>query len=162
MNVYKYTVSQVTPRGKHINVFEKVAQSEMSYIELSDYLSDKYTGFVVSVEEIKEIETIGSTSKRTYMSYEKMYEHCIDLNFNLDYSKDDEFIKLIELNRDLIKLKEKFSSKVYDEIKEDNRYKGIREKSIKVELMIGGYDKVTLSGNVRLKDLNLDKPESKE
>ena len=91
-----------------------------------------------------------------------MNEHCIDLNFNLDYSKDDEFIKLIELNRDLIKLKEKFSSKVYDEIKEDNRYKGIREKSIKVELMIGGYDKVTLSGNVRLKDLNLDKPESKE
>ena len=91
-----------------------------------------------------------------------MYEHYIDLNFNLDYSKDDEFIKLIELNRDLIKLKEKFSSKVYDEIKEDNRYKGIREKSIKVELMIGGYDKVTLSGNVRLKDLNLDKPESKE
>ena len=107
MKVYKYTVSQVTPRGKHINVFEKVIQSEMSYIELSDYLSDKYTGFVVSVEEIKEIETIGSTSKRTYMSYEKMYEHCIDLNFNLDYSKDDEFIKLIELNRDLIKLKEK-------------------------------------------------------
>lgn len=84
------------------------------------------------------------------------------MNFNLDYSKDDEFIKLIELNRDLTKLKEKFSSKVYDEIKEDNRYKGIREKSIKVELMIGGYDKVTLSGNVRLKDLNLDKPESKE
>lgn len=84
------------------------------------------------------------------------------MNFNLDYSKDDEFIKLIELNRDLTKLKEKFISKVYDEIKEDNRYKGIREKSIKVELMIGGYDKVTLSGNVRLKDLNLDKPESKE
>lgn len=69
MKVYKYTVSQVTPRGKHINVFEKVIQSEMSYIELSDYLSDKYTGFVVSVEEIKEIETIGSTSKKTYMSY---------------------------------------------------------------------------------------------
>lgn len=156
MKVYKYTVSQVTPRGKHINVFEKVIQSEMSHIELSDYLSDKYTGFVVSVEEIKEIETIGSTSKKTYMSYEKMYEHCIDLNFNLDYSEDDEFIKLIELNRDLIKLKEKFISKVYDEIKEDNRYKSIREKSIKVELiMIGGYDKVTLSGNVRLKDLNL-------
>ena len=162
MKVYKYTVSQVTPRGKHINVFEKVAQSEMSYIELSDYLSDKYTGFVVSVEEIKEIETIGSTSKRTYMSYEEMYEHYMELSFNLDYSRDDEFIKLIELNRDLIKLKEKFSSKVYDEIKEDNRYKGIREKSIKVELMIDGYGKVTLSGNVRLKDLNLDKPESKE
>lgn len=74
MKVYKYTVSQVTPRGKHINVFEKVIQSEMSYLELSDYLSDKYTGFVVSVEEIKEIETIGSTSKKTYMSYEKMYK----------------------------------------------------------------------------------------
>ena len=159
MKVYKYTVSQVTPRGKHINVFEKVAQSEMSYIELSDYLSDKYTGFVVSVEEIKEIETIGSTSKRTYMSYEEMYEHYMELSFNLDYSKDDEFIKLIELNRDLIKLKEKFSSKVYDEIKEDNRYKGISEKAIKVELMKGGYDKVTLSGKVMLKDLNLDKPE---
>lgn len=73
MKVYKYTVSQVTQRGKHINVFEKVIQSEMSHIELSDYLSDKYTGFVVSVEEIKEIETIGNTSKKTYMSYEKMY-----------------------------------------------------------------------------------------
>ena len=84
------------------------------------------------------------------------------MNFNLDYSKDDEFIKLIELNRDLIKLKEKFSSRVYNEVKEDPKYKGIIEKSIKVELMIGGYDKVTLSGNVRLKDLNLDKPESKE
>ena len=162
MKVYKYTVNQVTPRGKHINVFEKVVQSEMPYQELCIYLSDKYTGFTVFVEEIKEIETIGSTSKRTYMSYEHMYEHCMDLNFNLDYSKDDEFIKLIELNRDLIKLKEKFSSKVYDEIKEDHRYKGISEKAIKVELMKGGYDKVTLSGKVMLKDLNLDKPESKE
>ena len=162
MKVHKYTVNQVTQKGKHINVFEKVVQSEMSYIELSDYLSDKYTGFVVYVEEIKEIETIGSASKRTYMSYEHMYEHCMDLNFNLDYSKDDEFIKLIELNRDLIKLKEKFSSKVYDEIKEDHRYKGISEKAIKVELMKGGYDKVTLSGKVMLKDLNLDKPEYKE
>ena len=155
MKVYKYTVSQVTSRGKHINVFEKVIQSEMSHIELSDYLSDKYTGFVVSVEEIKEIETIGSTSKKTYMSYEKMYEHCIDLNFNLDYSKDDEFIKLIELNRDLIKLKQKFSSRVYNEVKEDPKYIGIREKTIKVELTRGGYDKVTLSGEVMLKDLNL-------
>ena len=27
MKVYKYTVSQVTPIGKHINVFEKVAQN---------------------------------------------------------------------------------------------------------------------------------------
>ena len=50
MKVYKYTVSQVTPRGKHINVFEKVIQSEMSYLELSDYISDKYTGFTVNVE----------------------------------------------------------------------------------------------------------------
>lgn len=66
MKVYKYTVNQVTQRGKHINVFEKVVQSEMSYIELSDYLSDKYTGFVVYVEEIKEIETIGSANKNIY------------------------------------------------------------------------------------------------
>ena len=48
------------------NVFEKVIQSEMSYLELSDYLVDKYTGFTVYVEEVKEIETIGSTNKRTF------------------------------------------------------------------------------------------------
>ena len=155
MKVYKYTVSQVTPRGKHINVFEKVIQSEMSYIELSDYLSDKYTGFVVSVEEIKEIETIGSTNKRTYMSYEKMYEHHMKLDFRLDYSKDEEFIKLIEMNRNLCDLKQKFISKVYNEVIEDHKYKGIREKTIKVELTQGEYDKVTLNGEVMLKDLKL-------
>ena len=155
MKVYKYTVSQITPRGKHINVFEKVIQSEMSHIELSDYLSDKYTGFVVSVEEIKEIETIGSTNKRTYMSYEKMYEHYMKLDFRLDYSKDEEFIKLIEMDRNLYDLKQKFSSRVYNEIIEDTKYKGIKEKTIKVELTRGGYDKVTLSGEVMLKDLKL-------
>ena len=154
MKVYKYTVSQITPRGKHINVFEKVAQSEMSYIELSDYLSDKYTGFVVSVEEIKEIETIGSTNKRTYMSYEKMYEHYMKLDFRLDYSDDEDFKKLIELNRNLYDLKQKFTSRVYNEVKEDLKYKGIREKAIKVELL-SGRDNVTLSGEVMLKDLKL-------
>ena len=155
MKVYKYTVSQITPRGKHINVFEKVIQSEMSHIELSDYLVDKYTGFTVNVEEVKEIETIGSTNKRTYMSYEKMYEHCMKLDFRLDYSKDEEFMKLIEMDRNLCDLKQKFSSRVYNEIKEDNKYKGIIEKTIKVELTRSGYDKVTLSGEVMLKDLKL-------
>ena len=155
MKVYRYSVNQVTLRGKHINVFEKVIQSEMSYLELSDYLAGKYTGFTVNVEEVKEIETIGSTNKRTYMSYEKMHEHCMKLDFRLDYSKDEEFMKLIEMDRNLCDLKQKFSSRVYNEIKEDHKYKGIREKAIKVELTRGGYDKVTLSGEVMLKDLNL-------
>ena len=155
MKVYKYSVNQVTPRGKHINVFEKVIQSEMSYLKLSDYLTDKYTGFTVNVEEVKEIETIVSTNERTYMSYEKMYEHCIKLDFRLDYSKDEDFIKLIELNRNLCDLKQKFISRVYDEVKEDPKYKGIREKTIKVELTQNGYDKITLSGEVMLKDLKL-------
>ncbi len=155
MKVYRYSVNQVTLRGKHINIFEKVIQSEMSYIELSDYLSDKYTGFTVNVEEVKEIETIGSTNKRTYMSYEKMYEHYMKLDFRLDYSKDEEFIKLIEMDRNLYDLKQKFSSRVYNEVIEDHKYKGIREKTIKVELTRGGYDKVTLSGEVMLKDLKL-------
>ena len=155
MKVYKYRVNQITPRGKHINVFEKVVQSEMSYSELSGYLVDKYTGFTVNVEEVKEIETIGSTNKRTYMSYEKMYEHYMKLDFRLDYSKDEEFMKLIEMDRNLYDLKQKFSSRVYNEIIEDPKYKGIREKAIKVELTRGGYDKVTLSGEVMLKDLKL-------
>ena len=155
MKVYKYSVNQVTLRGKHINVFEKVIQSEMSYLELSDYISDKYTGFTVNVKEVKEIETIGSTNKRTYVSYEKMYEQCMKLDFRLDYSKDEEFIKLIEMDRNLYDLKQKFSSRVYDEVKEDPKYKGIIEKTIKVELTRGGYDKVTLSGEVMLKDLKL-------
>lgn len=155
MKVYKYSVSQVTPRGKHINVFEKVVQSEMSYIELSDYLADKYTGFTVNVEEVKEIETIRSTDKRTYMSYEKMYEHYMQLDFRLDYSNDEDFRKLIELDRNLCDLKQKFISKVYNEVIEDPKYKGIREKAIKVELIHGVYDKVTLSGEVMLKDLKL-------
>ena len=155
MKVYKYSVHQVTPRGKHINVFEKVIQSEMSYLELSDYLADKYIGFTVNVEEIKEIETIGSTNKKTYMSYEKMHEHCMKLDFRLDYSKDEELMKLIELNRNLVELKQKFTSRVYNEVIVDPKYKGIREKTIKVELTRGGYDKVTLSGEVILKDLKL-------
>lgn len=155
MKVYKYTVSQITLRGKHINVFEKVVQSEMSYMELSDYISNKYTGFVVSVEEIKEIETIGSTSKRTYMSYEKMYEHYMKLDFRLDYSKDEEFKSLIKMDRNLYDLKQKFISRVYNEVNEDPKYKGIREKTIKVEFNQGGYDKITLSGEVMLKDLKL-------
>ena len=154
MKVYRYSVNQVTLRGKHINVFEKVIQSEMSYLELSDYLADKYTGFTVNVEEVKEIETIGSTNKRTYMSYEKMYEHCMKLDFSLNYSKDEEFRKLIELNKNLIDLKQKFSSRVYNEVIEDLKYKGIREKAIKVELTRGGNN-VTLSGEVMLKDLKL-------
>ena len=157
MKVYKYSVSQVTSRGKHINVFEKVIQSEMSYLELSDYISDKYTGFTVNVEEIKEIETIGNTNKRTYMSYEKMYEHYMKLDFRLDYSKDEEFIKLIEMDRNLYDLRQKFISRVYSEVDEDPKYKGIREKTIKVELTRCGYDKVTLSGEVMLKDLKLVK-----
>ena len=155
MKVYKYSVSQVTSRGKHINVFEKVIQSEMSYLELSDYLSDKYTGFTVNVEEVEEIETIGSTDKRTYMSYEKMYEQFMKLDFRLDYSNDEDFRKLIEMNKNLCDLKQKFSSRVYNEVKENPKYKGIREKAIKVELTRGGYDKVTLSGEVMLKDLKL-------
>lgn len=160
MKVYRYSVNQVTPRGKHINVFEKVIQSEMSYLELSDYLAGKYTGFTVNVEEVKEIETIGSTNKRTYMSYEKMYEHYMKLDFRLDYSKDEEFIKLIELDRNLRDLKQKFTSRVYNEVNEDPKYKGIREKTIKVELTQGGYDKVTLSGEVMLKDLKLVQEEN--
>ena len=157
MKVYKYSVNQITPRGKHINVFEKVIQSEMSYLELSDYLVDKYTGFTVNVEEVKEIETIGSTNKRTYMSYEKMYEHCMKLDFRLDYSNDEDFRKIIELNRNLCDLKQKFTSRVYNEVKEDPKYIGVREKVIKVDLLNGymGYDKVTLSGEVMLKDLKL-------
>ena len=155
MKVYKYSVNQVTSRGKHINVFEKVIQSEMSYLELSDYISDKYTGFTVNVEEVKEIETIGSTDKRTYISYEKMYEHCMELDFRLDYSKDEEFMKLIELNRNLCDLIQKFTSRVYNEVIEDPKYKGIIEKHIKVNLIQGGYNKVTLSGEVMLKDLKL-------
>ena len=155
MKVYKYSVCQITPRGKHINVFEKVIQSEMSYLELSDYIANKYTGFTINVEEVKEIETIGSTNKRTYMSYEKMYEHCMKLDFRLDYSKDEEFMKLIEMDRNLIDLKQKFISRVYSEVDEDPKYKGIREKTIKVELTRCGYDKVTLSGEVMLKDLKL-------
>lgn len=155
MKVYKYSVRQVTSRGKHINVFEKVIQSEMSYLELSDYLADKYTGFTVNTEEVKAIDTIGSTTKRTYMSYERMHEHCMKLDFRLDYSKDEEFMKLIEMDRNLYDLKQKFSSRVYNEIKEDPKYKGIKEKAIKVELTRGGYDKVTLSGEVMLKDLKL-------
>ena len=129
----------------------------MSYLELSDYISDKYTGFTVNVEEVKEIETIGSTNKRTYMSYEKMHEHCMKLDFRLDYSNDEEFMKLIEMDRNLYDLKQKFSSRVYNEIKEDLKYKGIREKAIKVELTgsYNGYANVTLSGEVMLKDLNL-------
>ena len=155
MKVYKYSVSQVTPRGKHVNVFEKVIQSEMSYSELSDYIINKYTGFAINVEEVNGIETIGSTNKRTYMSYEKMYEHCMKLDFRLDYSKDEEFMKLIEMDRNLIDLKQKFISRVYSEVDEDPKYKGIREKTIKVELTCYGYDKVTLSGEVMLKDLKL-------
>ena len=155
MKVYKYSVNQITTRGKHINIFEKVIQSEMSYLELSDYISDKYTGFTVNVEEIKEIETIVSTNKRTYISYEKMYEHCMKLDFRLDYSKDAEYKSLIELDRNLRDLKQKFTSKVYNEVNEDHKYKGIREKTIKVELKQGGYDKITLSGEVMLKDLKL-------
>ena len=154
MKVYKYSVNQVTLRGKHINVFEKVIQSEMSYLELSDYLAGKYTGFTVNVEEVKEIETIGSTNKRTYMSYEKMYEHRMKLDFRLDYSKDEELMKLIELNRNLGELKQKFTSRVYNEVILDPKYKGIREKAIKVELL-SGRDNVTLSGEVMLKDLKL-------
>lgn len=161
MKVYKYTVNQITPKGKYISVFEKVVQSKMSHSELSDYLKDKYYGFNVYVEDVREIETIGSTDKRVYMSYEHLYEHLMQLNFSLDYSKDEDFKKLIELNKDLNDLKQKFLSKVYDEVKEDLRYKGIREKSIKVDLQ-RGYEKVTLSGEVMLKDLNLDKPEYKE
>ena len=107
------------------------------------------------LKKAKEIETIGSTNKRTYMSYEKMYEHHMKLDFRLDYSKDEEFIKLIEMDRNLCDLKQKFSSRVYNEVKEDPKYKGIREKAIKVELIRGGYDKVTLSGEVMLKDLKL-------
>ena len=154
MKVYKYSVNQITTRGKHINVFEKVIQSEMSYLELSDYLDGKYTGFTVNVEEVKEIETIGSTNKRTYMSYEKMYEHCMKLDFRLDYSNDEDFRKLIEMDRNLIDFKQKFISRVYNEIKEDLKYKGLREKNIKVELL-SGRDNVTLSGEVMLKDLKL-------
>ena len=155
MKVYRYSVNQVTPRGKHINVFEKVIPSEISYLELSDYLDGKYTGFTVNVEEVKEIETIGSTNKRTYMSYEKMYEHYMKLDFRLDYSKDEEFMKLIEMDRNLYDLKQKFISRVYNEVNEKNKYKVIKEKTIKVELTRGGYDKVTLSGEVMLKDLKL-------
>lgn len=155
MKVYRYSVYQVTTRGKHINVFEKVIQSEMSYLELSNYLADKYTGFTVNIEEVKGIETIGSIDKRTYMSYSKMYEQCMKLDFMLDYSNDEDFRKLIELNRNLCDLKQKFSSRVYNEVKEDPKYKGIREKNIKVELIHGGYNKVTLSGEVMLKDLKL-------
>ena len=155
MKVYRYSVNQVTPRGKHINVFEKVIQSKMSYLELSDYISDKYTGFTVNIEEVKEIETIGSTNKRTYMSYEKMHEHHMKLDFRLDYSKDAEYKSLIELDRNLRDLKQKFTSRVYNEVIEDPKYKGIREKIIKVELTQGGYDKITLSGEVMLKDLKL-------
>ena len=155
MKVYKYSVNQVTLRGKHINVFEKVIQSEMSHLELSDYLADKYTGFTVNVEDVKEIETIRDTNKRTYMSYEKMYEHYMKLDFRLDYSKDEEFMKLIEMDRNLCDLKQKFISRVYNEVIEDPKYKGIREKAIKVDLTRGGYDKVTLSGEVMLKDLKL-------
>ena len=77
------------------------------------------------------------------------------LDFRLDYSKDEEFMKLIELNRNLCDLKQKFISRVHNEVKEDPKYKGIREKTIKVELTRGGYDKVTLSGEVMLKDLKL-------
>ena len=154
MKVYRYSVNQVTPRGKHINVFEKVIQSEMSYLELSDYLAGKYTGFTVNAEEVKEIETIGSTNKRTYMSYEKMYEHCMKLDFRLDYSNDEDFRKLIEMDRNLCDLKQKFTSRVYNEVIEDPKYKGIIEKTIKVELT-RGCDRVTLSGEVMLKDLKL-------
>lgn len=156
MKVYKYIVNQITPRGKYINVFEKVVQSKMSYLGLKGYLADKYVGFEVSVEEIKEIETIGGTDKRTYMSYEHMYEHYMKLNFSLDYSKDEDFKKIIEMNKNLTDLKHEFSSRVYDEIKKDPRYKGIREKDITVELY-RGYEKVTLSGEVMLKDLKLEK-----
>ena len=154
MKVYKYIVNQVTTRGKYINVLEKVIQSEMSYLELSGYLKDKYLGFNVVVEEVKEIETIGSIDKRTYMSYEQMHEQRMELNFSLDYSKDDDFKKLTELNKDVDDLKRKFISKVYDEVREDLRYKGIREKTIKVDLK-RGYEKVTLNGEVMLKDLKL-------
>ena len=155
MKIYKYSVGQITPRGKHINVFEKVVQSEMSFLELSDYLTDKYTGFMVNLDEVKEIETIGSSNKKTYISYEKMYEHCMELDFGLDYSKDEEFMKLIELNRNLCDLKQKFISRVYNEVIKDPKYKGIREKTIKVELTQGGYDKITLRGEVMLKELKL-------
>lgn len=149
MKVYKYSVNQVTPRGKHKNVFDKVIQSEMSYLELSDYLADKYIGFSVSVEEVKEIETIGSTNKRTYISYEKLYEHCM--------KKDEEFTKLIELNKNLGDLKQKFTSRAYNEVKEDSKYKEIGEKAIKVELTgsYTGYANVNLSGEIMLKDLKL-------
>ena len=77
------------------------------------------------------------------------------LDFRLDYSNDEDFIKLIELDRNLRDLKQKFTSKVYNEVIEDPKYKGIREKAIKVELTQGGYDKITLSGEVMLKDLKL-------
>lgn len=152
--IYKYTVYQITPRGKHINVFEKVIQSKMPYLEVSDYLIDKYTGLNINVEEIKEIETIGGTDKRTYMSYEHMYEHYMMLNFSLDYSKDEEFKNLIKINKELTDLKRKFSSRVYNEIIEDPKYQGVTNKNISVELT-GGYEKVTLSGEVKVKDLKL-------
>lgn len=155
MKVYKYIVNQITPRGKYINVFEKVVQSKMSYLELKNYLADKYIGFEISVEEIKEIETIGGTNKRTYMSYAPMSEHYMKLNFSLDYSKDEDFKKIIEMNKNLTDLKQKFSSRVYNEVKEDPKYKGIREKAITVELHRGYYEKVTLSGEILLKDLKL-------
>ena len=77
------------------------------------------------------------------------------LDFRLDYSDDEDFKKLIEMDRNLYDLKQKFSSRVYNEIKEDPKYIGIREKTIKVELTQGGYDKITLSGEVMLKDLKL-------
>ena len=96
------------------------------------------------------------------MSYEKMYEQYMKLDFRLDYSKDEEFKSLIQLDRNLCDLKQKFTSRVYNEVNEDPKYKGIREKTIKVEFNQGGYDKITLSGEVMLKDLNLDKPEYKE
>ena len=77
------------------------------------------------------------------------------LDFRLDYSKDEEFKSLIQLDRNLCDLKQKFTSRVYNEVNEDPKYKGIKEKTIKVELTRNSYDRVTLSGEVMLKDLKL-------
>lgn len=52
MNVYEYTVCTLTSRGKEVPHFRKVIKTEMGIYKVIDFLSKKYTGFHLKVDNV--------------------------------------------------------------------------------------------------------------
>lgn len=110
MNVYRITISKITAKGKYQECAERFVQSNLEATAIKNHFYKQYYPLAISVEEIREIETVNADVETSKVSgdYAGYYQSNVYYG-NQHFSEELEKLKSLGEERD--KMKEIIKSK---------------------------------------------------